>query len=327
MFKNLLFTLLILLIAGCSTKKMQDRAPFWYTNPPSDYKFIYSTAASKTPQSARNVAVLSINTTLNTKVTDALNSTTSPLHVRSEKERQELAQSSSKIVNKIVFHGIQTINTARFHSEQLILIRVSRDMIFQEQKSKLDALYIPIKKKFEAPQTLTPLQEYATLKPLYSRLNDIAVLAQLLTIITPGYDSNEYFAFVNQLRKRTDDLKSSIALRILGDLNSLGLVKPVEEALSKEGLYLTRKLDREENYNIFLTTNAQKQMDYQFYKVTLTLKSIIATQDKHIISTKMHTFIGKSRKSYADAKLQAESGLNSAIKLSGIFDFFGLNSP
>lgn len=325
MFKSIIYLITALMIAGCSIKKAEDRPPLWYTNPPKDYTFIYSTASSKTLQSARNVAVLSINKDLYAKVMDMLKASDSPLHVKSELEYTRLMQTSSKIVNNIVFHGIKTINNAQFHSQELILISVSRDMIFQEEKKKLDAIYEPLKKELEAIDTLTPLEQYAVLKPNTSKLDEIAILSALLQTISTGYDANEYFAFVNNTKEKIESIKNTIAIRVLGDFNSLRLVRYVEGGISSEYLFVNKTLERENSYNIFIMTTVDEKMDYQFYRTTLTVKIVIATKEKKVITEKRHTFIGKSRKSNNDARLQAEASVEKTIRSSGIFDFLGLN--
>ncbi|MBU0632036.1 hypothetical protein KKA17_05265 [bacterium] len=324
MFKSFIYFVLILLIAGCSTKKIEDRPPLWYTNPPKDYNFIYATASSNTLQSARNIAVLSINKDLNSKILDAIKAPDAALHVQDDADYNMLFDTSLAITKKLVFHGIKTLKDAEYHSEQLILISIARDALFEEEKSKLDAVYLPLKKEFETIDTISPIEQYAKLNLITSALNEIAIRAELLQIVLNGYDAGEYLSFVNQLKDKTKEINNSIAVRILGDVNSLPFVKPVEIGLLDKELYITRTLDRGNSYNIFLTTDIDKKMDYQFYKTTLTAKIITATKDKKIISTKMHTFIGKSRKGYADAKLQAESGFIKKVKSFGVFEFLGL---
>ncbi|WP_345980218.1 hypothetical protein [Sulfurimonas sp. HSL3-2] len=325
MFKTLIYLILALVITGCGLKKMEDRPPLWYTNPPKDTTFIYSTASSKTMQSARNIAVLSINRDLNTKVMELFKSSNSPLEIKNELEYKNLMQTSMKVVNSIVFHGIKTINSAQFHSQQLILISVSREMIFQEEKKKLDAIYEPLKKELETIDTLTPIEQYAVLKPVTSKLDEIAVLAALLQTVSTGYDANEYFAFVNNTKEMIEKIDDSTALRVLGDFNSLRLVRYIEGGLSNESLLVNKTLEKKNSYNIFIMTTVDEKMDYQFYKTTLGVKTIVATKEKKIISEKMHTFIGKSRKSNNDARLQAESSVEKTIRSFGIFDFLGLN--
>lgn len=324
MFKSFIYFVLVLLIVGCSSKKIEDKPPLWYTNPPKDYNFIYATASSKMLQSAHNIAVLSINKDLNSKIIDALKAPDAPLHVQDDADYKMLVDTSLAITKKLVFHGINTLKDAEYHSEQLILISVARDVIFKEEKNKVDAIYLPLQKEFEAIDALSPIEQYAKLNRITSALNEIAIRAELLQIVLNGYDAGEYFSFVNQLKEKTKEINNSVVIRVLGDVNSLLFVKPVENGLHDKELYISKNLDRSNSYNIFVTTNIDNKMDYQFYKTTLTAKIITATKDKKIISTKMHTFIGKSRKGYADAKLQAESGFIKKVKSFGIFEFLGL---
>lgn len=324
MIKNFIYIFLVLAITGCSVKKVEDRLPLWYTNPPKDYNFIYSTATSKTLQSAHNIAILSINKDLNSKIIESLTSSNTPLHLKDETDKQNIVKTSSLITKKLVFHGVRTLNSTLYHSQELILISVLREAVFEDEKSKLDTLYLPLKKEFKTLDAYTPLEQYVKIDQIKPKLYEIAVRAELLQIISNGYDASEYFAFFNSLRDRFLDIKKSLDIRVLGDYNSLPFVKPVEDGLRGSELEVTKDLKRANSYHIFLTAKIKKKMDYQFYKVTLTAKIIIATKDKKIISTKLHTFVGKSRKSYKDAQLQAESGFMKSIKYFGVFNFLGL---
>ncbi|WP_345993291.1 hypothetical protein [Sulfurimonas sp. HSL-1716] len=324
MYKALFCLIATLIISGCSIKKAEEKPPPWYMNPPKDSEFIYETASATTLLGARNNALLLINRNLYSQIMKTFKASNSPLHIKNELEYKELMQASSKAVNDIVFQSIKILHTIQFHSNQFILLAVPKNMIFQKEKKKLDALYEPLKKELESIDGLSTLEQYARLKPAAQKLNKIAVLAALLQTLSAGFDTHEYFTFVNDTKERTAAIKNSMSVRVLGDFNSLKLVNQLKQGLSKEDIFIDKTLNRENGYDIFMLTDAAQKTDSRFFNIVLTVKIITATKDKKIISVKTHTFTGKSNKSYEDAKLQAESNMNARLRSLRIFDFLGL---
>ena len=307
-------------------QQSSNEPPSWYTHPPKDYQFIYSTAASKTQQSARNIALLSINRSLYSELSDSFSSKNPPIHINSSLELKALQETSAKIANSLVFHGIKTLESTTFRSQNLILISVSRASIFAEQKQKLDAVYTPIKKQLEALYSLDPLKQYALIAPTITLLDEIAARAKLLEIISNGFDGGEYFAFVNSIKDNFKQLQKNIGMRVLGNLNAIRFVRYIQEGIVQQNITVDKTLSEKESYTLFILTAVDKKMDYQFYKTTLTVTTIVATKDKKVIAEKLHTFIGKSRKDYQDAQAQAEESVGKQVKSLGIFNFLGLDN-
>lgn len=323
MYKNIILALFIALIAGCSAPKPKG-LPSWYTSVPQDYKYFYAVGSGEDLFKAKNSAVLSLRRSL----LDALNA---------EFEKKEhklgdldapvlavLARSNEHLCNTLSMRNTSVVKSDIADSNTIVLIQFSKEELFKTLDAASQEKLEASKRDYKKIENETALKKYIALKALIKEYAPLASNTQLKVLSISTFRANEDFMFLKNLRDELTDLKSNIRFYVVSDANSIGFVKYVNEAILNEGLALSKKSSGENTFVLYITSTTNEAMDYSFMQSKNLVKFDLHENTKNAISFKQHTFIGKSRKNYKEAKDQAALNLNAKIHKLGIFDIIGL---
>ncbi|MFT7003274.1 MAG: hypothetical protein ACJAWW_000620 [Sulfurimonas sp.] len=324
MYKNLLIILIIALFAGCSNPKPQQ-IPSWYTNPPKDYKNFYAVASAQNKMKAKNLAINALRKNINTEL-DASFQTTNHMLASSPKILEEIMKSNNNLCNKLSMMYARIEKSEVFNGEVLILLSVPREELFQKIKHISDIKFKELEKQYNLSKDSMPIQRYANIKPLMSQYTTLASQIAFEKISIATYSADNEFKLLKLLDDEYKKLQSQIHVYILSDGNSRIYTKSIKEAIQKEGLRTERGTKDDNTFKLIISSQTTNSQDYSFMVSSNLVKYVLFDSEKNKLLFRQHTFVGKSRKSYQDAKLQTALHQASKIKQLGIFDFIGLKN-
>ena len=322
MYKNILFAIIVAIFAGCSAPEPMQK-PSWYTNPPKDYKNFYAVASAKSEAKAKNLATLSLRQNINADL-DA--SFKTPNHKLSPKPEmlQKIISSNAKLCNKLSLRGIKIEKSQIFNGQTFILISMSREKLFKKLQLISDAKFKNLKQQYSSNRDDIAINRYTKIKPLMAQYTSLASTIGCKQIAISTYNSNNDFKILKELNDEYKKLKSSINFYILSDGNSRIYTKGVVEAIKKDGLTISKKIKDSTTLKLLITSKTTNSQDYSFNMSKNLVKFTTFDANENKIAFRQHTFIGKSRKSYKEAKYQTAIYLNKKIGKLGIFALLGI---
>ena len=324
MYKYIITAILIAIFTGCSAPKPKH-APSWYTSPPKDFKYFYSTASGNSITHAKNKAIANMRKVIQDDIDAVFTSKTTKLKLDGNFDIKPILEENEHLVNTISFVNLKIEKSEKFNDQQLILLKIPRKSIF-------DKLSIISSKRFRSSkENYTKIKEGDKWIRKYDILNksikDFAKLASITEakrVTLNSFDNRQDINYLNQLLEEYLTLKNEISVFVVSDINSRIYVKGVKNALYNSGLELSKKPKSDKSLKLFITSTTKNVQDYGFNRSSSLVKYTTYDLDKNVVAFRQHTFSAKSRRSYTDAKVQTINHQKSMIKKLGIFDFIGV---
>ncbi len=323
MYKNILLAIIVAIITGCSAPK-PEQPPIWYTNVPTDDKLFYAVGSSKTIDSAKKNAIASMRESLSSNISSIIKMPTHKLQPLEENILKDIFRQNMDISNKLSLRGVSLDKSEEFNGEELVLISISKQTLFQRLKAISDAQFLRTKQEYDMTKNAAVLKRFLILDSLMQKFSSIASLTQYKKFLLNTYNPDAEFEFLKNMKKEYDGLKSSINIYVLADSNSRIFSSFIKDSLNEKGLSTKNNFDSEISLKLLVTSKTEESQEYSFNKSKSLVKFKIFDKNKKLLSLRQHTFIGKSRKSYQDAKEQSALYLHSKVKRLGIFDFIGI---
>lgn len=323
MYKNILLTIIIAIITGCSAPKPQN-PPIWYTNVPTDEKLFYAVGSSDTIESAAKNAITSMRERLNSNINDLIKAPTHRLQPLDKTMLEDIFIQSIDISKKLSLKNVKIDKSQEFNGEKLVLISIPKATLFERLKAISEAQYLRTKQEFDMTKNAAILKRFVILDSLMQKFSNIASLAQYKEFLLSTYNPNSEFEFLKSMKTEYENLKSSINIYVLTDSNSRIFSSFIKNSLNEKGLSTKNDFDSEISLKLLITSTTEESQEYSFNKSKSLVKFTIFDKNKKLLSLRQHTFIGKSRKDYQDAKEQSALYLKSKVERLGIFDFIGI---
>jgi len=323
MFKYIITAIIIAFFAGCSAPKPKT-APLWYTTLPKDFNFIYATAASTDEAKAKKIAIASLRTQINNELNDAFIKRTSKLIIDSDKELPALQKSNEYIANTLSMRAVTIEKSVLYKGETLVLVKLSRKTLFDALSRSLSKRLPQSIKAFQSVNEEIAIKKFITVSKLMKNYTKLASLIEAKKVAIPSYSTYDEFTHLNDLKQSYTKLKNDITVYILNDVNSRVFAPSVKDAIRGTGLLLSTKVRSKDSIKLLITSKTTNSQNYSFNQSKSLVKFTTYDINKKQISFKQHTFIGKSRKNYKEAKEQSAIHLSGKIKKVGIFKFLGL---
>ena len=324
MYKHILTAIIITLFIGCSAPS-PEKLPTWYTSPPQDLQYFYATGSGINHINAKNNAISNLRTTLNYNLDKAFLDKTTKLKIAQNQDIKLILLENEKFANTITMRGLKIDKTDIFKKEHLVLIKLSRNLVF-DYASKLSTKKFEISKsRYESYRDNIAIKKYTFLLDEMPDYYSLASLLEAKILSFNTYDFNEEVLYLDEIRSEFLKLKQSISFYILSDVNSKIYVSAVKDAIIASGLTISSQPIGDNSLNIFITSKTINSQDYTFNKSKTLVKYRTYNQDKKEVAFRQHTFIGKSRVSYIDAKNQSAVYQKNKIKKLGVYNFIGFN--
>nr|MDA3908900.1 hypothetical protein [Sulfurimonas sp.] len=320
----ILLAIIIAIFAGCSAPK-PEQAPSWYTNPPKDYKNFYEVAAASDETKVKSVA---INTLRQNIIRDLDASFKAQNHrlIPQEDMLIEIKSANSHLANTLSMRSVKVEKTEIFNGQTLMLISIPRVALFKKVQDDLTSKIGSLKKLYNSHNDTIDIRRYVYIKPLVSQYAYLASRTAFAQISISTYSPNDNFRLLQEIYDEYNKLKSSINFYILSDGNSRLYTNSIKKAIQKDGLEVVNKAKDSHTLKLLISSKTENTKEYTFNVSKNLVKFTTLDTKKNKLIFRQHTFIGKSRRSHKDAKLQTISHINTKIKQLGIFDFIGLQS-
>ena len=324
MFRNILLAILIIFLAACSKPKVETQ-PGWYTQVPVDYKYFYAVAKADTVDKAKKIAIVNMRTSLNQQVDARFEDKNHPLKNIDKVLLEKIKAYNKEVANRLALSRVKIEKTKRFNGKELVLIRIARKDLFSRIKVISDVKLHRAKEADKKAINKTVIDRYIALDLAMKEWVVLASLAEYKDFLISTYDASDEFTFLKKIKSQYDSLKNSITFYVLTDGNSRIFSSSIKNAILKEGLHVGSDTKSKNSFKLLLTSKTEQSQDYTFNQSKTLVKLSTFDNEKNKIKFRQHTFIGKSRKSYKEAKEQAAIHFKYKIKKLGFFDFIGFS--
>jgi hypothetical protein len=319
MYKNI-FLLIFLLFSACSKPKPVV-IPSWYTNPPVDKVYIYDTQSSDISfEAANKSAVVDIRQSLALHVEQTLKN--NKILKIDEKQKSQILRHIVEISNRISMNRVKILKSKNINNKYIILSGIKKQTVYEKIAPILD---VKLHRCIELSKKADSQKDIQKLLFLESAMNEYDKLISLLSYKEYLLDINldDEYRFLSKLKKDYEKLKNSINIYVLSDINSKEFAKFLKDALSEDGLSVKNTLQYTRPFKLLITSKTQNSDVYEFKQSKTLLKLTLLDKNKNKVVFRQHTFIGKSKKSYKDAKKQAVEYMKYKMKKLGVFNFMG----
>lgn len=322
MYKNILLSLFIVFLAGCSAPKPQ-MPPSWFKDTPTDSEFYYAAGAADTLDGAKLDALESMRESLKNRIENRFSGTSSRFQPIDKTTLEKIFEQNSDISKKLSLQKIKIERTERFKEKELVLISIARSDLFEQIRPIGDRYILPIRKEYDTYKQNVGLKKFVLLDGLMENFAQAALLAEYKNFLLPPNALDELL-FLKNLKDEYEYLKSNINIYVLSNADSIAFAHNIKEAISAKGLIMTRSLNDENSIQLLITSETSQMQEYNFLKSKSLVKFTLFDNQKNQVAFRQHTFIGQSLKSYADAKEHASSNMRAKIKKLDLFNFIGV---
>ncbi len=323
LYKSIVIALIIAFFAGCSAPKPQTK-PLWFTHPPKDFRCYYSVGEANSANKAKNIALFALRNKLNKELNENFLSADHPLAQIDQHRKNEIIAHNEHLTKTFPARGIKVVNSEVYKGKTLVLICLPKKELFEYLQKRSKATFEDDKKIFENSQKLIAIKQFMAIKPLLKDYANIASFAQLKHNTLSSYEVSAEFRYLKNLNDTYEKLKKSISFYVLGDANSRIFTQVIKQSIQEEGLSISKTPLSKDSLKLIVSSNTTNSQDYSFNKSSSLVHFRTYDMQKKQIAFKQHTFVGKSRKSYADAKEQAALHMYAKTKKFGVFQFLGL---
>ncbi len=323
MYKYLITAIIIALFAGCSAPRPKT-APSWYTTVPKDFNFIYATASSSDDLKAKKQAVAKLRSQINEELDNAFVKKTTKLVIESSQDITPILKANEYVANTLSMRAVIIAKKALFQGEHLVLVKLSRKTLFNALSRRLNKK-LPLNiKAFKNTQGQIAIKRYIVISELMKNYVKFASLIQAKQVALASYSTYDEFAYLSELSNAYKKLKKNITISVLSDVNSREFTPAVKNAFRANGLLLSSQANSKDAVKLLITSKTEQTQNYSFNQSKSLVKFTTYDINKKQIAFKQHTFIGKSRKNFKEAKQQSAIHLKNKIRTVGIFHFLGL---
>ncbi len=323
MFKSILLAIIITIFAGCGKPEVPQR-PAWFTSPPKDFNNFYAVASAISESKAKNIAISSLREELNQDLDKAFKHKNHKLSFSSENRLPQILKANEHRCKTISMRSAKVEKLVDFQGDKLILVSIPKKSLFDYMQTNTDAKLKQVQRDYNNVQGSIAIQRYAVLKTLMKEYSVLASNAQFKHNLISTYSPDNEFTFLNTLEKEYLKLKSDISVYILTDGNSRLFLKSIKQAILNEGLSISKIPKSKDSVKLLITSKTTDEDEYTFKKAKTLIKFTTYNLNREKVKYIQHTFIGKSKKSYKEAKAQSVIHLNAKLNKLGIFNFIGI---
>ncbi len=324
MYRSILLTIIITIFAGCGKPEVPQR-PTWFTSPPKDFNNFYAVASAISESKAKNLAIASLREQLNNNLDASFRTKTHKLSLNQNKITQ-ITQINEHRCKTISMRSAKVEKLVDFEGDKLILISISKKKLFELISNIGDTKMKKAKTDYINIQDKTAIERYINAKTTMQEYYELASNAQFKQNLISTYSANDEFIFLNTLETEYQKLKSNISVYILSDGNSRVFIKSIKEAILDQGLVISKTPKSKDSIKLLITSTSEYDDEYTFKRSKTLIKFSTYNMNREKIKFIQHTFIGKSKKNYKEAKTQSAIHLKAKMNKLGLFNFIGITA-
>ena len=314
-----------LFLLGCGKGPVQPQVttyPSWYLNPPQNTQHsLYGVGEGNSINSAKASALGFVSESLSLTVSSELKkSESSQSYNGNENTYRSVVSNLKTQAKEMEFSEYKIIRNQQIGSKIVLLVEVSRQKLFNDQKAKLELFSKALKmeeKSISKHPVLTQALLYKKRSVKRYKLKSLALLAKT---INSGFDTSPYIRQATQVGDAGQDALNRVKVSIDASLEAKVFVDAIKEGLNSAGI---KTSSNNANTHLFLKSSFQLDEIYGF-KIAKSALAISSKEKNKTIASNTLILSGKSRYDYEKAKTNASHVLRKKIKEEGVFSVLGI---
>ena len=325
MYRIFFAALLITFFAACSAPQPKT-PPAWYTSLPQDCNYFYAVGVADEETTGYKKALNALRHTLEKEASQSFKQDQHKLALLRHNEELELLQNIQHITRTLSLRSAILESSQTYNNSVIVLVKIARKDIFDALQTRSQHRFQTLQKGYQALEGKNALEQYSQLTTLMKEYYPLASYAQLQSLSLCSDNTDKHFALLQKIKENSMRLQKDISVYVLSDANSLPFLRTIKDALRAQGLTVSKKPKTKEALTLLITSSTQQSLDYEFMQSKSLLELQIYDKAKNKLASKQHTLVGRSKKSYLDAKMQSAKSLQAIIRTNGIFNTLGINT-
>jgi len=322
--KYLRMLVLSLILIGCGAEPKPETIvyPSWYLNPPQNSgSFLYGVGEGSSINVAKASALGSVSESLSLTVSSELSKRDSSNRYNGREDIYSSVVSSLKTEAKeMEFSEYTIIKNEQVGSKIFLLVEVSRQKLFKDQKAKLELFSNELKAEQKSISDYPVLKQALLYKQRAQKRHTLKSLALLSKTIDSNFDTDAYIKQVTQVGDASQKALNRVKISVTASKQAEIFVDAIKEGLNNAGI---KTGSNNANTQLYLDSAFHLDEIYGF-KIAKSTLSVSTKEKNKTVATNAVVLSGKSRYDYNKAKLNANAVLRQKIKEEGIFSIMGV---
>ncbi|MBU0720062.1 LPP20 family lipoprotein [bacterium] len=326
-FLYIFLALTFLSACGASASPSKESvAKGWLNNPPSDTSaYFYAVGYGETQKDAKSDALATISAKISVDVASSFSSSVTAS--RQSGNEDVLSETKNEVLSKsknIEYSDVQVQESHNDAKQWIVLVKVDRDVLFQNYERKLEKVDSLLKAEWEVYQDAGFFEKLKLSTTIERYLKETDGFFPLLHALKSRYDDSAYTARYMDYTKEMRKAKDELVFKIRADKNSESLASLIRSELSAQNATFSDK-----NYNVLIDISTIAKMkkypsaNEKFANLTFALrKTVIKASDKNgnIVSNAVYKTKEGSSEGFEDA-INRTAKYEKMIHQTGIFSF------
>jgi len=235
--------LAVFFVSGCSTlglggsngqEKTKAELPAWVKNPPSDSPFdLYGIGEGRNIAGAKDAALSDIAGKLSTWVQSSTKGSSTKYAGETSRSFQKDIQTR---IQGLKLNNYQVEKTAEVGKQTMVLLRVDREAVFRNTRSRLKDLDKQIRQVFKSKSQAPLIRRFAAYQSQTSDIGKAQRLVQILKALDAEFDGSSFLSRYRQYRQNVNELRDDLRVRIEPTANTQKLAERLAGLLMEEGV-------------------------------------------------------------------------------------------
>jgi len=317
--KNIVLILITaLLFIGCGGSQPEVvKYPSWYLNPPRNSdSSLYGIGEGRDLATAKASALSSVSASLSVTVSSELKQSQSSQTRNGQESTYRSAISSLKAeVKEMEFSEYKIINNQQISSKFIILVEVSRQHLFNDQRNKLQRYSKELQDRQDNIKKSPLLTQVHLYEKSVQKTDKLKSLALLSKTINRSFDLSPYLEQIKKIKDSKLNALNKVRVSIHTTDEAEVFKDAIKEGLNRAGI---KYVSSGANTDIYLKSSFLTDEVYGYKMAKANLSISTKSQNKTIASNTLK-LSGKSRYDYQKAKLNAAQILRKKITTEGLF--------
>jgi hypothetical protein len=294
-----------------SMLETSDSIPDWFYSVPQSQKYFYGAGEGRNPDEAKNSALNYIASEIQTAISSQFSKTSAYSKSNGSSSFYENARQNIKAqVSQISFTNIQIIKTVKVGFDIYMLVRVDKQELFRNLKTKFEMLDSKIDSEIKTSEKYSLLDQLITLNRLTPKIASVLNQATILSVLNQNFDVKPYVQKYNSYVEKKTEIYHALTFRVT-DNNSFA--KELIEVMNEEGY----KIGNSSNVKIRVIPNIRYSTPYGMSVARVTVNIQVIAKNKILKSASLEV------KGIADTKAQAIN--KAAINFKSQLEEKGIN--
>jgi hypothetical protein len=192
-----------------------DKIPDWFYSVPKSQEYFYGAGEGRNANEAKNSALNYIASQIQTTISSEFSKTSAYSKSDYSSSFYESARKNINAnVSKISFSNIQIVKTVKVDNEIYILLRVNKQELFRNLKTKFEILDEKIDSEIKTSQKYSLLDQLITLNKLTPKIADALNDVTILSVLNPNFDVKPYVRKYNSYIEKKSEIYHKLTFKL-----------------------------------------------------------------------------------------------------------------